>query len=25
MWCYLDEFLEDPLRLEFQNADEIVL
>jgi len=25
MWGYLDEFLEDPLRLEFQNADEIVL
>ena len=23
MWGYLDEILEDPLRLEFQNADEI--
>jgi hypothetical protein len=23
MWGYLDEFLGDPLRLEFQNADEI--
>jgi len=25
MWGYLDEFLEDPLRLEFQNAAKFVL
>jgi len=23
MWGYLDKFLEDPLRMEFRNADEI--